>query len=192
MEEPQFPAEHKGRRVVVVHSLEQWRDFLLDEGASSGAVWLTVWKKAAPPGRPRYDDVVEEALCHGWIDSTINRFDEWSVLLMMAPRKRGSVWSAPNKDRVERMTAQGRMRASGRAAIQAALADGSWSTLDTVDALEEPDDLRSAIDAAGLRATWERWSPSRRKQVLYRLVLARTDTTRATRVDEAIVELRGA
>ena len=178
--------------MVVVHSLDEWRQWLVAHGAESAAIWLTVWKKAAPPGRPRYDEVVEEALCHGWIDATVNRFDELSVLQLMAPRKRGSMWSAPNKERVERLTAQGRMRPSGQAVIDAAKADGSWSILDSVDALIEPDELAAAIDAAGVRSEWDSWSPSRRKLVLARLVLARTDRTRTKRIDEAIVELRGA
>jgi uncharacterized protein YdeI (YjbR/CyaY-like superfamily) len=186
-----FPAEHKGRRVVVVHTVDEWRRFLLDEGATSPAIWLTVWKKAAPEGRPRYEDLVCEALCHGWIDSTINGFDELCTLLLMAPRKPGSMWSAPNKERVERVTAEGRMRPTGQAVIDAAKADGSWSILDSVDAMLEPDDLVAAIDAAGVRSEWESWSRSRRRMVLTRLVLAKTDRTRTKRIDEAIAELSG-
>jgi uncharacterized protein YdeI (YjbR/CyaY-like superfamily) len=185
------PAEHKGRRVVVAHTVEEWRDWLRQEGPTSGTVWLTVWKKAAGPDKLTYDDVVDEALCHGWIDSTINGFDETSTLLMVAPRKKGSVWSAVNKARIERLVAEGRMQPAGRAVIDAAIADGSWTILDPVEAMEEPDDLVAAIDAAGVRDVWESWTPGRRKQVLYRLVMAKTPPTRAKRIAEAIAELQG-
>ncbi len=186
-----FPDRHKGRRVVVVRTLEDWRDWLLREGGSSDAIWLTVWKQAADPGLVRYDDVVEEALCHGWIDSTINAFDERSYLLLLAPRKRGSVWSAPNKDRVRRMTAAGRMRERGQAAVDGAMADGSWTILDPVEAMIEPEDLGAALDSdPALRAAWDAEPRSRRKAVLYRLAMARTDATRARRVDEAVAALR--
>jgi uncharacterized protein YdeI (YjbR/CyaY-like superfamily) len=185
------PAQHKGRRVVVVHTASEWRDWLLAEGASSDSIWLTVWKRAAGPDKLTYDDVVDEALCHGWIDSTVNRFDETSYLLLLARRKKGSIWSAVNKARIERLVAEGRMLESGQAVIDAAIADGSWTILDSVDAMIEPEELTAAIDGAGLRATWDAWSPSRRKQVLARLVLAKTQVTRDKRIDEAIVELRG-
>lgn len=183
------PAEHKGRRVVVAHTVQEWRDWLRREGPTSGTVWLTVWKKAAGPDKLTYDDVVDEALCHGWIDSTINGFDETSTLLMVAPRKKGSVWSAVNKARIERLVAEGRMQPAGQAVIDAAIADGSWTILDPVEAMEEPDDLVAAIDAAGVRDTWSAWPPGRRKQVLYQLVLAKTPATRAKRIDAAIEEL---
>lgn len=183
------PEQHKGRRVVVVHTAQEWRDWLVAEGPTSDTIWLTVWKQAAGPGKLTYDDVVDEALCHGWIDSTINRFDDTSYLLLLAPRKRGSVWSAVNKARIERLVAEGRMRPSGQAVIDAAIVDGSWTILDSVEAMEEPDDLVAAIDAAGLGDTWASWSPSRRKQVLYQLVLAKTPATRAKRIDAAIAEL---
>jgi uncharacterized protein YdeI (YjbR/CyaY-like superfamily) len=185
------PAEHKGRRVVVLHTPEEWRNWLRNEGATSGTVWLTVWKQAAGPDKLTYDDVVDEALCHGWIDSTVNRFDDTSYLLLLASRKKGSVWSAVNKARIERLVTEGRMQPAGQAVIDAAIADGSWTILDSVEALEEPEDLVAAIGSGELRDTWESWSPSRRKQVLARLVLAKTAATRAKRLSEAISELAG-
>lgn len=186
----EHPAEHKGRRVVVARTLPVWRDWLLAEGATSDAVWLTVWKQAAGPGMLTYDDVVEEALCHGWIDSTINAFDGTSYLLLVARRKPRSVWSAPNKERVVRMVAEGRMLETGRAAIDAAVADGSWTILDPVEALEEPDDLAAALDAEpARREAWDASRPGRRKQALYRLVLAKTAATRQKRLDEILAAL---
>lgn len=185
------PPEHKGRRVVVVHTLDDWRDWLRAEGGSSQAIWLTVWKKAAGPDKLTYDDMVDEALCHGWIDSTVNRFDETSYLLLLAPRKKGSIWSAVNKARIERLVAADRMQPTGRAVIDAAVADGSWTILDSVDAMVEPDDLVLAIDAAGARERWQSWAPSRRKQVLTQLVLAKTEATRSRRIDAALEELGG-
>jgi uncharacterized protein YdeI (YjbR/CyaY-like superfamily) len=187
----EHPTEHKGRRVVVVHTPQEWRDWLYAEAASSDSVWLTVWKQAAGPDKLTYDDVVDEALCHGWIDSTVNRFDDTSYLLLLARRKRGSVWSAVNKARIERLVAEGRMLPTGQAVIDAAIADDSWTILDSVDAMLEPDDLAAAIDDAGCREVWETWSPSRRKQVLTQLVLAKTEPTRAKRIAAAIAELGG-
>lgn len=184
------PAEHKGRPLVVAHTAEEWRAWLEAESAGSDAIWLTVWKQAAGPDKLTYEQAVLEALCVGWIDSTVNGFDETSFLQLMAPRKRGSVWSAPNKARVGLLAAEGRMRPAGQAVIDRAKQDGSWTILDPVEAMIEPDELAGAIDAAALRPAWASWSPSRRKQVLYRLALAKTSATRAKRIDEAVAELR--
>jgi len=186
------PPEHKGRRVVVARTLAEWREWLEREGARSDAVWLTVWKQAAGPGFLMYDEVVEEALCHGWIDSTINAFDELNYLLLLARRKKGSVWSGPNKERVERMTAAGRMRPTGLATVDAAREDGSWTVLDPVEAMIEPDDLAAALDADPvLRATWDAAPTGRRKQALYRLVMAKQSATRAKRLDDVLSALAG-
>ena len=89
------------------------------------------------------------------------------------------------------MVAQGRMRERGQAAIGAAKADGSWTILDPVEAMIEPDDLTVVLDAdPALRSAWEAEAPSRRKAVFYRLALAKTDVTRAKRIDEAVSALR--
>jgi uncharacterized protein YdeI (YjbR/CyaY-like superfamily) len=186
-----FPERYKDRRLVVVHTVEDWHDWLVREGGSSDAVWLTVWKQAADPAFIRYEAVVEEALCHGWIDSTVNAYDELCFLQLLAPRKPGSVWSGPNKDRVRRMVAAGRMREQGRAAVDAAKADGSWTILDPVEAMIEPDALAAVLDAdPALRSAWDAEAPSRRKAVFYRVALARTDATRAKRIHEAVTALR--
>jgi uncharacterized protein YdeI (YjbR/CyaY-like superfamily) len=184
------PAQHKGRRVVVVRSLDEWRGFLDAEGASSSGVWVTVWKQAADPALPRYEEIVQEAVCHGWIDSTVNGFDEHSYLMLAAPRKVGSGWSASNKARIEQLTAAGRMTEAGQRVIDRARQDGSWTLLDDVEALIVPDDLADALAAAGLRERWDGWGTGKRKLVLTQLVLAKTAPTRAKRLAEALATLQ--
>ena len=187
----EHPAEHKGRRVVAVRSVEEWHDWLLAEGETSAGVWLTVWKQAAPPELPRYEELVQEAVCHGWIDSTVNSYDETSYLMLVAPRKAGSPWSASNKARIEQLSAEGRMYPSGQAVIERAKADGSWTILDSVEAMVEPDDLVAALDAAEVRERWDAMTPGKRKLVLASLAMAKTAPTRTKRLDQAIAELRG-
>ncbi len=86
-------------------------------------------------------DLCEECLCVGWIDSKPAKIDERRTALLCTPRKPGSGWSKVNKDRLERLLADGLVLPAGLAAIDAAKADGSWSKLDHVDALAVPDDL---------------------------------------------------
>jgi uncharacterized protein YdeI (YjbR/CyaY-like superfamily) len=73
-----------------------------------------------------YDAAVEEALCFGWIDALASRRDEGSWRVRMTPRRRRSNWSESNVGRVERLDREGRMHESGRAAVDAAKADGRW------------------------------------------------------------------
>jgi uncharacterized protein YdeI (YjbR/CyaY-like superfamily) len=184
--------EHKGRPCVLVESRVDWRAWLEAHHATSGTIWLARWKRDS--GRPHlaYDDLVEEALCFGWIDSTINAYDERRNVVLVAPRKKGGTWSKVNKERLERLEPAGLLAPAGIAVIEAAKADGSWTLLDDVEALVVPPDLAAVLQARpDLAAVWEEQTPGRRKQALTSLVLAKTDTTRRKRLDK-VVDMLGA
>jgi uncharacterized protein YdeI (YjbR/CyaY-like superfamily) len=132
-----------------------------------------------------YPELVEEALCVGWIDSLANRLDDERHLQLMTPRRRGSGWSRANKERVERLRAAGLMAPAGLAAVEAAMADGSWSALDEVESLVEPPELAAALDALPpARASWDGFSPSSRKAILQWIASARRPATRERRIAE--------
>jgi uncharacterized protein YdeI (YjbR/CyaY-like superfamily) len=162
-----------------------WRGWLERHHARGEGVWLVEWKTAT--GRPRvgYDAAVEEALCFGWVDSKVNALDAERSLLWFAPRKPRTGWSAPNKDRVERMIAAGLMTAAGLAKVEAAKADGSWSKLDAVEALRVPDDLAAALAAHPPAATlWDAFPRSVKRGVLEWIATAKRPETRAARIAE--------
>ncbi len=151
------------------------------------AIWLVQWR--TPTGRPAipYDDVVEECLCFGWIDSTVRKFDEERRGLYLSRRKRGGTWSAVNKRRLEHLLPSGLMQPSGLAAIERAKADGSWTVLDSVEALEMPEDLAAALDAApSARDNYESFSRSIKKQILWWIVSAKREQTRHKRIAEVV------
>jgi uncharacterized protein YdeI (YjbR/CyaY-like superfamily) len=127
--------------------------------------------------------VVDEALCFGWIDSLPRRLDADRSMLLLSPRKPGSGWSKVNKDKVARLTADGRMAPAGLAKVEAAKADGSWARLDAVDALAEPDDLVAALDAdPAARANFDAFPRSSRRGILEWIVNAKRPETRAARI----------
>lgn len=172
-----------GRSTIHPETLEEWRAWLAEHHARGRGVWVVSWKQAT--GRPAvgYEELVCEALAWGWIDSTAGTVDAERSKLWLAPRKRGSGWSRPNKRRLERLRAEGRMQPSGQAVLDAATADGSWTLLDGPEDLVVPPDLAAALDEHdGARATWESWPPSLRKQALTQLVLAKKPETRAARL----------
>lgn len=172
-----------GRRYVQPVDRAAWRRWLAAHHARPDGVWLATWK--ARTGRPRllYEDIVEEALCFGWVDSKSGSLDDERGLIWMSPRRAGSAWSRPNKLRVERLEAAGLMTDAGRRPIEAARADGTWTLLDEVEDLVVPHDLAAAFGTLpGSRETWESFPRSVRRANLEWIVQAKRPATRADRV----------
>ncbi len=162
-----------------------WRAWLEANRERKEGVWLVSFKGANDRPRVPYDEAVEEALCFGWVDSKPRKLDDERTMLWFAPRKAGSGWSRPNKERVARAEASGAMTAAGAAKVAAAMRDGSWTMLDAVEALEVPPDLADAFaaypDAARLFDTFPR---SAKRGILEWIVQAKTPGTRRKRVEE--------
>lgn len=163
----------------------EWRAWLEQNHTRTEGIWLISFKQATGKPRVEYNDAVEEALCFGWIDSKPNKLDAERSMLWFAPRKPGSGWSRPNKERVERMRAASRMTAAGWAKIEAAQQDGSWTALDAIEALEIPPDLAAALDAyTAARQHFDAFPRSVKRGILEWIATARTDATRAKRIAE--------
>jgi uncharacterized protein YdeI (YjbR/CyaY-like superfamily) len=167
------------REEVRVRTREQWRAWLAEHADEGRGCWLAYPRR----GAVSYEELVLEALCVGWVDGQARAVDATWTALLMTPRKRGSGWARTNKERVERLEADGLMLPAGRAVVEAAQADGSWSLLDSAEALEEPSDLVAALDAdPAARAVWDGFPPSARKAMLTWLVMAKRPQTRADRI----------
>jgi uncharacterized protein YdeI (YjbR/CyaY-like superfamily) len=169
---------------VEVKSRAALRAWLASHYADKISIWLVTYKKPSPFYLP-YDAIVEEALCFGWIDSLPRKLDVERTKLRLSPRKAGSAWSKVNKDRVDRLIASGAMTDAGLTVIDRAKADGSWSKLDAVDALIEPDDLTAALDAnPTAREHWDAFPRSAKRGILEWIVQAKSPETRSKRVAE--------
>jgi uncharacterized protein YdeI (YjbR/CyaY-like superfamily) len=161
-----------------------WRSWLAGHHASTAGVWL-VWR----PSRQQItvDEAVREALCFGWIDSTLRRLADGRLALRFTPRRPGSTWSRPNKQRVAELVEAGLMTEAGLRVVEAAKRDGSWTVLDRVDALEVPDDLARALAASpAAEATFAAYPASAKKAALWWIESARRPQTRAKRLAEII------
>ena len=108
----------------------QWRAWLESHHGTSTGVWVVYFKKSAQGLSPEYEELILEALCFGWIDSTARRVDDQRTKLYFCPRKKGGVWASSNKARIERLVSEGLMTPAGQSVIDQAKADGSWSSLD--------------------------------------------------------------
>lgn len=172
--------------MVEARSRGAWRAWLDAHHASSPGAWVVYRRKAAmEPGDPTYDDLVEEGLCFGWVDSRPGAVDEQRTRLYFAPRKPGSGWAVTNKARIEVLTAAGRMTPAGVAVVERARADGSWTRIDGSEAALEPDDLLAAFGRhPGSRASWDAFPRGVRRAILQWIEQARREETRAARLEE--------
>lgn len=120
-----LPATWKfGFPIFLAESRAQWRSWLEANHSTTLGVWLCSWKSAT--GRPScpYPDVVGEALCFGWIDSTVNRFDDDRGLQLLTPRRPKSTWTRLNRQRVADLEAVGLMTGAGRRVVEVAKENG--------------------------------------------------------------------
>jgi uncharacterized protein YdeI (YjbR/CyaY-like superfamily) len=177
-----FPVYHPA-------DLAAWRAWLAANGDAVRGVWVVSWRKASGRDPVAYEDLVEEAISFGWIDSTVNILDEERGLQLMTPRKPRSGWTRLNRQRVAALEAQGRMTDAGRRAVEVAKANGSWTIYDSVEDLLEPDDLADALDACpAARTAWVGFPPSARKQMLWWVVSSGRPETRASRIAKVVAE----
>ncbi len=166
---------------------EAWRAWLAQHHADHAEIWLVFLKKHVGEPCVTLDEAVEEALCFGWIDGLLRRIDDRSHALRFSPRKATSLWSASNKARVERLTAEGRMAPAGLAVVEAARANGSWDDLTSRMVDRTPDDLERALAGVpAAAARWRAWPPSHRRAFVAWVTQAKRSETRQRRVDEVV------
>lgn len=163
----------------------EWRSWLEANYARPEGVFHVWWR--TPTGRPSipYAEMVEIALCFGWVDSRKNQVDEERSEMWFTQRRRGSGWARPNKERIERLTAAGLMHPAGQAVVDEAIADGSWTLLDDVENLVVPPDLAEAfVTYPGAAEHWDAFPRSTKRFALVSIVTAKTPATRARRIEQ--------
>lgn len=168
-----------------------WRAWLAEHHATSSGVWLVLTRKDGSTTDLTYEDALLEALCVGWIDGQTRRRDEQTTFQRFTPRRSRSPWSASNVARVERLTAEGRMRPAGVAAVEAAKADGRWDrAYGGASTMEPPQDLLDALAAEPrAQAWWEVLTSTNRFAICYRLQDAKRPETRARRLARFVADL---
>lgn len=172
--------------IVTVRNRADLRDWLAAHHHEKGPVWLACYRRHhASYLSP--EESTEELLCWGWINSIPRELDTDRSMILIAPRKPDSAWSAVNKALVEKARASGAMTPAGEAKIAAAQANGQWSFLDDVERLEVPADLAEALGP--LRAGWEAFPRSIKRAALEWIKTARTAETRARRVEDVRASL---
>lgn len=171
----------RAERVAVTNRAE-WRAWLTANHTRESGIWLVFYKKRHALYLP-WNDIVQEALCFGWIDSLARKLDDDRTMLYVSPRKPGSAWSGLNKKHIAELEDTGLIHPAGQAKIDAARRDGSWTLLDDIEAMLVPSDLAVALDGTpGARAGYDSFRPSARRGLLWWIKCARTEATRHARI----------
>jgi uncharacterized protein YdeI (YjbR/CyaY-like superfamily) len=180
-----------GQPIVELESPEAWEQWLDANHDSVPGVWLKFAKKGTGVRTVVYAEALDVALCFGWIDGQVSRYDDTYYLQRFTPRGKRSKWSQINVGHAERLIAGGRMRPPGLAAIEAAKADGRWDEAYAPQSQATvPEDFQAALDAnPQAKAFFATLKGATRYAFLYRLHNVKRAETRAKRIADYIERL---
>ena len=165
-----------------------WETWLAAHHGDEGGVWIKFAKKGTGATTVTYVDALEVALCYGWIDTQVKRFDETYYLQRFTPRRARSKWSKLNRDAATRLIAAGSMKDPGLRAVENAKADGRWAAAyDSPASATVPDDFEQALaQSKAASKFFATLSSQNRYAILYRIQDAKRPETRARRIAQFV------
>jgi uncharacterized protein YdeI (YjbR/CyaY-like superfamily) len=184
--------EHRsGLPILVFGDAAGFEEWLDQQPVDAAGAWLKLPKKAASALGMTKDQVIDAALCFGWIDGQLDKYDDEFWLVRFTPRRARSKWSQVNKMRATELVAEGRMRKAGVAQIMAAKADGRWDTAYApASSAKLPADLQDALNASPQAAKYfATLRGSNRYAILYRIGAVKRPETRARKIAEYVAML---
>lgn len=162
-----------------------WRAWLQKNHNNETSVWLIFDK--GPSRTLSYDDIVEEALCFGWIDSRPGKVSDTQTKLYISKRKPKSVWSKLNKERLIKLQTQGLVTKAGQDAIDIAKQNGSWDSLTHSDNQVIPDDMQKLFSKNKVaKENFNNFSQSTKRNILEWIYSAKRPETRAQRISKTV------
>jgi uncharacterized protein YdeI (YjbR/CyaY-like superfamily) len=169
-------------------SAAHWREWLEQHHDTPAGVRLKIAKKGTGVETVAYPEVLDVALCFGWIDGVRHKHDDTYFVQTFMPRRARSKWSQINREKVERLTAAGEMHPAGLAEVQRAKADGRWdAAYEPQSRATVPDDLQAALDASPAAAeAFAGLTSQNRYSILFRLRDAKKPETRARRLRQFV------
>jgi len=170
--------------IVPFASRGAWEAWLEGQHTTSGGLWLKIAKKRSGIETVSYDEAVEVALCYGWIDGQVRRFDEDYYLQRFTPRRPRSRWSKVNRKKAKELIKRGKMKAAGLREVERAKADGRWdAAYDAPSTATVPDDLRRELEKnEKAREFFSELDARNRYAILYQIQDAKRPETRARRI----------
>lgn len=168
-----------------------WEAWLKEHHANKTGAWLKIAKKNSGLPSVTHDQVLEVALCYGWIDGQRNGLDEHYFLQKFTPRRPRSLWSKRNIEKVEALMAAGRMQPSGLAEVEKAKTDGRWqAAYDSAKNMEMPADFLQALEQRPkAKAFFETLNKTTTYAIAFSLHTAKKAETRQRRLEKFITML---
>lgn len=180
--------KHRNEPILIFLSSHDMEAHMAVEPKDSKGFWLKLSKLGAPAATITKAEAIEAALCCGWIDGQLDKFDDHYFLVRMTPRRPRSRWSAKNRATAERLMQEGRLQPAGLAEVEAAKSDGRWaSAYESQGKAEIPRDLAEALalDETASRF-FESLDRANRYSITYRVNDAQRPQTRATRIKQFV------
>jgi len=169
-------------RIMTFTSPKDLGNWLKMNHATESELWVKIFKKNTGIPNVTWDDIVVEALCWGWIDGIKKSIDDQAYLQRITPRKARSNWSKRNREHVERLINEGRMKESGLVQVSAAKADGRWENAYAVSEMKVPTDFLAALQSKPqAKQFFETLTKSSRYVIAYGLISAKKPETRQRR-----------
>lgn len=178
-------AAEPGELLIHFENGEQLEAWLEENGAELDELWIEIYKKHTGVASVSWTEIVEAALCFGWIDSQSRRIDDDRYRQRLTPRRARSKWSKINREKVEALVAAGRMREAGLAEVERAKEDGRWdAAYDSPANAKVPDDLAAALKEAKLEEKFAALDSQNRFAILHRIQTVKRADTRARKIEQ--------
>ena len=182
------PNTGNDRQVHSFTSSKEWRKWLAEHHAQSNGVWLRFFKKDSGKKTVVYAEALEEALCYGWIDGQVNKYDAESYIQKFTPRRARSTWSKRNTSIVERLLQEGKMETAGMQQVELAKADGRWQqAYDSPKNMKVPEDFLEQLSKnKKAKAFFDALNKANQYAIAWRLQTAKKPETREKRLKEIL------
>jgi uncharacterized protein YdeI (YjbR/CyaY-like superfamily) len=186
------PTEKKPEQPIIPFaSRDAWEAWLEEHHTASDGLWLKFAKKGSGLETVTYVQAVEAALCYGWIDGQVRKFDEYYYLQRFTPRRPRSKWSKINRQKVTELIERGAMKPAGLREVERARADGRWdAAYDSPSTATVPEDLLRELEKnEKAREFFSELDGRNRYAILYQIQDARRPETRARRLAKYVAML---
>ncbi len=167
---------------------EQWNDWLDINHLHASGVWIRFFKKNSHVVSLTYAEALDVALCYGWIDSQVKKYDQQSYIQRFTPRKSKSIWSKINTAHIERLIKEGKMQPAGLKLVEAAKKEGRWQiAYDSPKNSSPPKDFLEALEKnKKAKLYFASLNKANIYAITWRLQTAKKPETRAKRMSKIL------
>ncbi|MFZ0452262.1 MAG: YdeI/OmpD-associated family protein [Ignavibacteriaceae bacterium] len=174
-------------KVIAFKSPEDCNKWLSENHSASKGIWIRLFKKDSGVKSLTRDEILDEALCYGWIDGQAKKYDEKSWIQKFTPRRPKSIWSKRNIERVKILIKKRKMQPAGLKAIDDAKKDGRWEkAYDSPANMKVPDDFLNELRNKKLLKFFESLNRTNKYSIIWRLQTAKKTETRIRRMKKIL------